>query len=135
MVIKIDLKQPVLQAPSPLPPSQSPPTTSNRFTLKDVEELFTIARQDWKEFYKKNETKFWKDNLDIYQWVVFPLITKDDIFYRCVLHDFENVDVGAGQQKTYPCKNIHLEEMISHCIFYAPEEHKQYIIEKLRLDR
>jgi len=127
MVINIQIK-PKVQEAQPVPKAPS-----HRFTLKDVEELFTEARKDWKAFYKKNETKFWKENLDVYKWVVFPLITKDDIFYRCVLHDVEMVNVGDGHQKAYTCKNIHLEEVISHCVFYTPEEHKQYIIEKLKL--
>ena len=121
MVIKIELKPPV-QAP-----------TNTRFTLKDVEELFTVARKNWDKFYQKNETKFWKDNLDIYSWCVFPCITKDDHFYRCVIHDTVNVDAGSGKQLQFPCKNINFSELVSHCVFYEPEKHKQYIIEKLKL--
>ena len=44
------------------------------------------------------------------------------------------VEIDAGNKKyNIKYETIHYSELISHCIFYAPEEHKQYIIEKLKL--
>lgn len=125
MVIKLKSKKPI-QAP------QSPPP-SHRFTLQQLDELFKEVRENWDKFYKKNETKFWKNNLDVYEWIVYPCITKDEHFYRCVIHDTVNVDAGDKHYK-FPYKNINFSELLSHCVFYAPEEHKQYIIEKLKLN-
>lgn len=124
MVIKIEIDNPKVQAP--------PPT--KRFTLKDVEELFSNSK-NWKEFYLANEQKLWESNVDVYSWPVYPLHTKDDIFYRCILHDTIEVKVGPDRPPlTFFFRNIHYSEFISHCIYYKPEEHKQYIIEKLKLD-
>lgn len=113
--------------------TKKPPTVdeSKRFTLQDIEDLFSQT-QNWKKFFETNEKKFWKDNLDIYQWCVYPLHYKEGPFYRCLLHPMVEIDAG---NKKYNIKyeTIHYSELISHCIFYAPEEHKQYIIEKLKL--
>lgn len=126
MVIKLTSNKKKRTVPAP----QLPP--ENRFTLKDIEELFKV--DNWKEFYEKNETKFWANNLDIYSWCIYPCIQKDDMFYRCVLHPQVEVQIGPDKPPLLVFyKNIYYAEMISHCIFYKPEEHKKYIIEKLKL--
>lgn len=109
-------------------PEKSSPT--QRFTLEDVEDLFSQSK-DWQKFYKANESKLWESKVDIYDWPVYPLCTKEDQFYRCILHQDEEVKNGTGKPKIITAKNIHYAEFISHCIYYRPEEHKQYIIEKL----
>lgn len=119
MVIKLKIKK-----------EPQAPSTINKFTLKQVEDLFKV--DNWKQFMKENGSKFWKENLDIYEWPVFPLYTKEDMFYRCLLHPTVEVKTGT-KDVTVPFRNIYYEEFISHCIFYAPEEHKQYIIDKLKL--
>ena len=128
MVIKLQTKKQstTLSAPST--------NNNNRFTLQQLEDLYKEALKSWKNYYEKNETKFWHNNFDIYDWIVYPCIVKgEDKFYRCVLHDQITVDAGAGKQLTFFCKNIHFSELLSHCIFHKPDEHKQYIIEKLKL--
>jgi hypothetical protein len=120
MVIKLKSRK----KPVPTPPS-------NRFTIEDVENLFKQSK-DWKQFYTENENKLWESRVDIYEWPVYPLSTKEDQFYRCILHP--DIEVNCGPDKkplTFFFRNIHYAEFISHCIYYRPEEHKQYIIEKL----
>ena len=99
-----------------------------KFTLEQIEDLFAQTK-DWGLFYDKNVRKL-RDRIDIYEWPVFPLLKMEGKFHRCILHP--TVDVDAGN-KTYThfWKNIHFSEFVSHCIFYKPEEHKKYIIEKL----
>lgn len=106
------------------------PAPNHEFTMEDVDYLFSQTK-NWKKFYKKHESDLWESKIDVYKWVVFPLHLKEDQFYRCVLHSFEEVKNGAGKPKTIKFENIHYAEFISHCIYYKPEEHKQYIIEKL----
>lgn len=123
MVIKLKSKKKVfLQAP--------PQSSMNRFTLQDVEDLFKQSK-NWKRFYEENESRLWESKIDIYQWPVYPLCIKEDQFYKCVLHHTEEVKMGEGKPKIIPFMNIHYAEFISHCIYYKPEEHNQYIIEKL----
>lgn len=113
--------------------TKKPPINiSKRFTLQDVEDLFSQTK-NWKEFFESNEQKFWKDNLDIYKWCVYPLHYREGPFYRCLLHPMIMIDTG-NKKENIKYENIHYSEFISHCIFYAPEEHKQYIIEKLKLN-
>jgi hypothetical protein len=103
----------------------------NRFTIKDIEDLFA-QNKDWYKFYKQNENRLWESKVDVYSWPVYPLHTKEDKFYRCILHSEEDVKMGPGfPPKKIFFRNIHYAEFISHCIFYKPEEHKQYIMEKL----
>lgn len=120
MVIKLKSKTKVVQAPK------------HNFTMEDIDWLFS-QNKDWKKFYEEHENQLWESKVDIYKWPVYPLHTKeDDLFYRCVLHP--QVEINCGYDKkpiNHFFKNIHYAEFISHCIFYRPEEHKQYIIEKL----
>lgn len=98
---------------------QAPPSSTN-FTEEQIDQLFLEAPINWSEFYKKSKFE------DIYQWCVFPLLKKNGPFHRCILHP--TVDVNAGNKTlTYRFENIHFAEFVSHCVFYKPEEHKQYI--------
>ena len=106
------------------------PAPSHTFTMEDVDYLFSQSK-NWKKFYEEHESDLWESKIDVYKWVVFPLHLKEDQFYRCVLHPFEEVNNGSGKPKMIKFENIHYAEFISHCIYYKPEEHKQYIIEKL----
>ena len=121
MVIKLKPRnKSVQQAPIP-----------NRFTIEQIEDLFSQSK-DWKSFYEANESKLWESKVDIYEWPVYPLCTKEDQFYRCLLHP--DIEVKQGTDKkplTFFFRNIYFAEFISHCIYYRPEEHKQYIMEKL----
>lgn len=125
MVIKLKSKSQHEVIPAPI--------QNNKFTIQEIDELFSNAKKDWNAFYVKNESKFWEKNLDIYDWCVYPCVTKDedDIFYRCVLHPQVTVNCGNNKTIQFNYKNIHYSELISHCVFYEPEKHKQYIIEKL----
>lgn len=123
------MKNLVLKLKSKKKPIVQPPP--NKFTIQDIEDLFKQSK-DWKKFYEENESKLWESKIDIYNWPVYPLCTKQDEFYRCILH--EQVEVNCGSDKkplVFFFKNINYAEFISHCIYYKPEEHKQYIIEKL----
>ena len=109
----------------------SAPNQQHEFTMEDVDYLFSQSK-DWKKFYEEHESDLWESKIDVYKWVVFPLHLKEDQFYRCVLHPTVEVPVGPDKPPdTKFFKNIHYAEFISHCIYYKPEEHKQYIIEKL----
>lgn len=99
----------------------------SKFTLEHVEELFSQTK-NWEEFYQKNKHNF----KDIYEWCVFPLLKKEGKLHRCILHPMVEVDTGT-KVMTMRYENIHLSEFISHCIYYKPEEHKQYIKEKLSI--
>lgn len=112
------------------PPEQT--KEHSKFKIEEVEWLFSDEgpRKNWKDFYEKNKNKLTNDKVDIYDWCVFPLITKEDHFYRCILHPTVDVDSG-NKQYTFFCHNIHFSELLSHCIFYKPEEHKQYIMQKI----
>jgi len=120
MVIKLKSKTKVVQAPK------------HNFTMEDIDWLFS-QNKDWKKFYEEHENQLWESKVDIYKWPVYPLhIKEDDLFYRCVLHP--QVEINCGYDKKpiiHFFKNIHYAEFISHCIYYKPDEHKQYIIEKL----
>lgn len=144
MVIKLGERKKtatIVQAPTILVKPDNPmkddtqvEPISSKFKLKYIEWLFSdeegAPRNNWKKFYEENKNKLHPDNLDIYEWCVFPLITKEDHFYRCVLHP--TVDVNAGNKVyTFFYKNINFSEVLSHCLFYNPEEHKQYIIQKI----
>lgn len=119
MVIKLQSKK---KKPVPAPPQ-------HKFTLQDIEDLFSQSK-NWNDFFEKNKTKFWKENLDIYAWCVYPLHYKEGSTFRCILHPM--VEVDAGDKKyNFLYQNVHYSEFISHCIFYHPEEHKKFIIEKL----
>jgi hypothetical protein len=121
MVIKLKSKKVAVQAP--LPP--------NRFTMENIDWLFSQTK-NWKKFYEENEGKLWESKIDVYDWPVYPLHLKEDQFYRCVLHPQIEVNQGTDKKPLiFFFRNIHYAEFISHCIFYKPEEHKQYIIEKL----
>ena len=100
--------------------------------MEDIEWLFS-QNKDWGRFYELNRNKLWESMIDVYDWPVYPLHTKeDDLFYRCVLHPQIEVDCGSDKKPmTVFFRNINYAEFISHCIYYKPEEHKQYIIEKL----
>lgn len=96
-----------------------------------MDELFSRT-DNWDLFWNENKKRFKHPNIDIYDWVVFPLCKREGPFYRCVLHD--QIEVNCGPDKKpllFFFRNIYLEEFISHCIYYKPEEHKQYIEEKL----
>ncbi|MFI5405866.1 MAG: hypothetical protein ACHQ1D_05055 [Nitrososphaerales archaeon] len=122
MVIKLKSRKNKLQAPPPIIPD---------FTIKDIDWLFS-QNKNWDKFYKENESKLWESNIAVYKWCVFPLHLKEDKFYRCVLHPQVEVNVGPDKKPILQFfRNIHYAEFISHCIYYKPEEHKQYIIEKL----
>ena len=122
MVIKLKPKKKVLLDQAP---------TEQRFTIEQIEDLFSQSK-DWKSFYEANESKLWESKVDIYEWPVYPLCTKEDKFYRCVLHPEIEVNQGTDKKPlTFFFRNIHYAEFISHCIYYKPEEHKQYIMEKL----
>lgn len=103
---------------------QAPSDT--KFTLQQIEDLFNI--DDWGEYYDNNIHKFRK--ADVYEWPVFPLLKMEGRFHRCILHPTINVDAG-NKTYTHFWKNIHFSEFVSHCIFYEPEQHKKYIIDKL----
>jgi len=123
MVIKLKSKtKPVIQAPPP----------PNNFTMEDIDWLFSQTK-NWKKFYEENESDLWESKIDVYKWPVYPLHTKEDnLFYRCILHPQVEVPCGSDKKPlVHFFKNIHYAEFISHCIFYKPEEHKQYIIDKL----
>src|ERR1043165_1785418 len=123
MVIKLQSKKKTdIQAPVI-------PKQNSKFTIKDVEDLFKV--DNWHKFYKINEPKFWIQNLNIYDWPVFPCVSKDHSgFYHCVLHP--TVDVNTGTKiNTVPYRNINYSELVSHCIFYKPKEHKAFILKKL----
>ena len=122
----------IVLKPRKKPPVQAPSTKQDRFTIQDVEALFA-NKKNWDKFYKENESKLWESKIDIYYWPVYPLHTKDeDGFYRCILHPSVEVPIGPDKPPlTQFFKNIHYAEFISHCIYYKPEEHKKYIIDKL----
>ncbi len=109
-----------------------PQAPEHNFTMEDIDWLFSQTK-NWKKFYEEHESDLWESKIDIYKWPVYPLHTKeDDLFYRCVLHPQVEVPCGSDKKPLiHFFKNIHYAEFISHCIFYKPEEHKQYIIEKL----
>ena len=121
----------IVLKPRKKPQAPSPPK-QNRFTIQDIEALFANTK-NWDKFYKENESKLWESKIDIYYWPVYPLHMKDDYgLYRCVLHPTIEVPIGPdGKTDTKFFSNIHYAEFISHCIYYKPEEHKKYIIEKL----
>lgn len=104
-----------------------------KFKPQDVEDLFSSTVTDnWKKFWKTNKKKFRPENLDIYDWVVFPLCKREGQFYRCMIHNEIEVNTGSDKKPlTFFYKNIYIEEFISHCVYYKPEEHKQYIMDKL----
>ena len=123
----------IVLKPRKKPPVQAPSTKQQRFTLQDIEWLFSQSK-NWHKFYKENESRLWESKIDVYSWPVYPLHLKEDdgMFYRCVLHPSIEVPIGPDKPPlTHFFKNIHYAEFISHCIYYKPEEHKKYIIEKL----
>ena len=111
---------------------QAPIIPKDRFTKEDVDWLFS-QNKNWLKFYKENESKLWESKIDIYSWPIYPLHTKDDDgFYRCILHPQVEVKIGPDKPPMLVFfKNINYCEFISHCIYYKPEEHKKYILEKL----
>jgi len=125
MVIKLKSKT------KPSSAAVSAPTNHN-FTMEDIDWLFSQTK-NWKKFYEENESDLWESKIDVYKWPVYPLHTKEDnLFYRCILHPQVEVPCGSDKKPlVHFFKNIHYAEFISHCIFYKPEEHKQYIIDKL----
>src|SRR6187402_2224408 len=125
MVIKLKSKT------KPSSAAVSAPTNHN-FTMEDIDWLFSQTK-NWKKFYEENESDLWESKIDVYKWCVYPLHTKEDnLFYRCILHPQVEVPCGSDKKPLiHFFKNIYYAEFISHCIFYKPEEHKQYIIEKL----
>ena len=124
MVIKIEVEE-------DKPPVQAP-VHEYKFKLKDIEQMFIEAKDNWKAFYKKNQNELREtSDIDIYHWCVFPLMYKEGPFYRCLLHPSVEVETGTSKKMNLKFENIHYAEFISHCVFYRPEEHKQYIIEKL----
>ena|SRR5687768_2906524 len=100
-----------------------------KFTPQDIEDLFSSKNtDDWYTFWHRNKKRFRPEHLDIYDWVVFPLCKKEGQFYRCMIHDQVEVDIGPDKKPLqFFFRNIYFEEFISHCIYYHPEEHKQYI--------
>jgi hypothetical protein len=108
------------------------PIHNHNFTMEDIDWLFSQT-ENWKKFYEEHETDLWESKVDVYKWPVYPLHTKeDDLFYRCILHPQVEVPCGSDKKPIIQFfRNIHYAEFISHCIFYKPEEHKKYIIEKL----
>lgn len=98
-----------------------------KFTPQDVEDLFSRT-DNWKKFWNENKKRFGPENLDIYDWVVFPLCKQEGPFYRCMIHDKIEVNIGPDKKPLqFFFRNIYYEEFISHCIYYEPEEHKKYI--------
>lgn len=106
-------------------------TDREKFTEQDVEDLFSRT-DNWDKFWNENKKYFQNGKADIYNWVVFPLCRREGPFYRCMIHREEEVNDGPDRKPImFQFRNIHLEEFISHCIYYRPEEHKQYIKEIL----
>jgi hypothetical protein len=104
-----------------------------KFHPHDVEELFSSTVTDnWLKFWKTNKKRFLPENLDVYDWVVFPLCKKEGPFYRCMIHDQVEIKIGPDKKPlNHFFRNIYFEEFISHCVYYHPQEHKQYIKEIL----
>lgn len=114
-----------------LPPPKKKDQGPNTFTPDDVDWLFS-QNKDWAKFYDENGRKLKEVTIDVYKWCVFPLHIKEGKFYRCILHPTVEVKMGPDfPPKLVVFENINYAEFISHCIYYKPEEHKQYIIEKL----
>lgn len=109
-------------------PIKTPP--QDKFTLKQLDKFFKI--DNWYEFYRKHETKLWKENIDIYDWICYPCIYKDDEgWYRCMVHETVIAKTGDKKPYTFFLKNINFASLVAHMLDYEPEKHKEYIREKL----
>lgn len=122
MVIKIQNKK-TIQAPR-----------QTKFTSEQLDKFFKV--DNWHEFYKKHENKFWEKNLNIYDWICYPCIYQDideygHKWYRCMVHETVTTRPGDKKTHTFFMKNINFESLVAHMLDYEPEKHKEYISEKL----